>query len=178
MTATRNLDNLIEDLLRYSRLDTATPTWAEVNVSALIGAILRDRNRVIAEQGIQISVELPFETLRGWEQGLTQALANVIDNAIKYSRDARPPRIHIQGEELANGYRIVVSDNGIGFDIKYHDRIFGLFNRLVRQEEFEGTGAGLAIAKKSLEKQGGKIWAESQPGAGATFFIELPKQER
>ncbi len=68
-----------------------------------------------------------------------------------------------------------VADNGVGFDMKYHDRIFGLFNRLVRAEEFEGTGAGLAIAKKVLEKQGGRIWAESEPARGATFFVELPK---
>ena len=69
----------------------------------------------------------------------------------------------------------MISDNGIGFDMKYHDRIFGLFNRLVRQEEFEGTGAGLAIAKKVVEKLGGKIWAESKLGSGAKFFIEVPK---
>ena len=69
---------------------------------------------------------------------------------------------------------VTVEDNGIGFDMKYHERIFGLFNRLVRQEEFEGTGAGLAIAKKLVEKMKGKIWAESAPGAGAAFHVELP----
>ena len=70
---------------------------------------------------------------------------------------------------------MTVSDNGIGFDMKYHDRIFGLFNRLVRMEDYEGTGAGLAIVRKVLEKQGGRVWAESAPGAGATFFVELPR---
>ena len=105
-------------------------------------------------------------------------MTNLIDNALKYSRDAKPPRIDITSQELADAFRIMISDNGIGFDMKYHDRIFGLFNRLVRQEEFEGTGAGLAIVKKVVEKLGGKIWAESKPGSGATFFVEVPKKVR
>jgi signal transduction histidine kinase len=77
-------------------------------------------------------------------------------------------------EQRSDGVQISVSDNGIGFDMKYHDRIFGLFSRLVRQEDFEGTGAGLAIVKKVVEKMGGMIRAESSPGSGATFWIELP----
>ncbi|PYV40560.1 MAG: hypothetical protein DMG09_06520 [Acidobacteria bacterium] len=84
-------------------------------------------------------------------------------------------RVHITSQELSDAVRIVISDNGIGFDMKYHDRIFGLFNRLVRQEDFEGTGAGLAIVKKVVEKLRGRIWAESKPGSGAKFFVELPK---
>ena len=122
-----------------------------------------------------MSIDLPFNTIHCWERGLNQVLTNLIDNAIKYSRHAAPPKITITGEELAHAYRLRIGDNGIGFDMKYHDRIYGLFNRLVRQSEFEGTGAGLAIARKALDKQGGRIWAESQPGAGAVFFVELPK---
>jgi light-regulated signal transduction histidine kinase (bacteriophytochrome) len=70
-----------------------------------------------------------------------------------------------------------VSDNGIGFDLKYQARIFGLFNRLVRAEEFEGTGAGLAIVRKLVEEQGGRVWPDSKPGEGATFYVELPKHQ-
>ena len=102
-------------------------------------------------------------------------LTNLIDNALKYSRHANPPRIQIASQEFSNAFRITISDNGIGFDMKYHDRIFGLFNRLVRQEDYEGTGAGLAIVKKVVEKLGGKIWAEAAPGLGAKFFVQLPK---
>jgi len=113
--------------------------------------------------------------VRTWERGLLQVLTNLIDNALKYSRKAKPPRISIASQDISGVFRIEVSDNGIGFDMKYHDRIFGLFNRLVRAEEFEGTGAGLAIVKKVVEKLGGKLWAESKPGSGAKFFVELPK---
>jgi signal transduction histidine kinase len=121
-----------------------------------------------------VNVDLSETSVRTWERGLLQVLVNLIDNALKYSRNASPPCIHITSQQLSSGFQIVVSDNGIGFDMKYHDRIFGLFNRLVRQEEFEGTGAGLAIVKKVVEKLGGRIWAESKPGSGAAFFVELP----
>jgi signal transduction histidine kinase len=104
-------------------------------------------------------------------------MTNLIDNALKYSRHATPPRIRISSEQVPDAVRITVSDNGIGFDMKYHDRIYGLFNRLVRQEDFEGTGAGLAIVKKVIEKMGGTIRAESMLGSGATFIVELPNAE-
>jgi len=174
ITATSNLDHLIEDLLHYSRLDAETPSLADVNLRGLVEAILKDRSLVIAEQHIEVTVDIPFTTLRTWERGLVQVLTNLIDNALKYSRDAGPPRLGIRAEALGNAWRLVVSDNGIGFDMKYHDRIFGLFNRLVRADEFEGTGAGLAIVKKLMEKLGGTIRAESAPGQGATFLVELP----
>jgi light-regulated signal transduction histidine kinase (bacteriophytochrome) len=137
--------------------------------------ILRDRDLVIKEQHIEVTVDLPATQLLTWERGLLQVLSNLIDNAIKYSRHAKPPRLRIAATELSDAWCISVADNGVGFDMKYHDRIFKLFNRLVRMEEFEGTGAGLAIARKVVEKQGGRLWAESAPGQGATFFVELPK---
>ncbi|MBI1786774.1 MAG: ATP-binding protein [Acidobacteria bacterium] len=177
MTATRNLDHLIEDLLHYSRLDAESPSLTEVELGRVVETILRDRSHIIAERKVEIGVDLRVRAVHGWERGITQVLTNLIDNAVKYSRDAQPPSIRIHASELPEAWRITVQDNGIGFDMKYHDRIFGLFNRLVRPEQFEGTGAGLAIVKKLVEKQGGRIWAESEPGRGATFFVELPKQQ-
>jgi signal transduction histidine kinase len=175
-TAAANLDRLIEDLLHYARLDAETPALTEVNLRGLVEAILNDRSLVIAEQRVEVTVDLPFTTLRTWERGLVQVLTNLIDNAMKYSRKASPPRLSIHAQALDGAWRLSVSDNGIGFDMKFHDRMFGLFNRLERAEEFEGTGAGLAIVKKVLAKQGGRIWAESAPGQGATFFVELPSR--
>ncbi len=174
ITATKNLDRLIEDLLYYSRLDVQTPSPTDVDLAAILDTILKDRKPVIASQGTIVSVGLSAKHLFTWHRGLLQVLANLIDNAIKYTRNAVPPTVHIGSEADPDRIRITVADNGIGFDMKYHDRIFGLFNRLVRQEDFEGTGAGLAIVKKVLDKMGGSVHAESSPGAGSTFIVELP----
>lgn len=174
ITASHNLDQLIEDLLNYSRFVAEKPESNEVHLPDLIGRILRDRSLTLGEQGVQVDLQLPPLVLQTWECGLHQVLSNLIDNALKYSRHARPPRLSIQAERLEACCRIRVADNGIGFDMKYHDRIFGLFNRLVRTSEFEGTGAGLAIVAKLVDKLGGSVRAESSLGQGATFLIDLP----
>ena len=177
LTATRSLDRLIEDLLHYSRLDAETPSRTDVDLADMLEAILTDRKAAIVERHAEVADNLSVRRVRTWERGLLQTMTNLIDNALKYSRDSRPPRIHVSSEQVPGAVRITVSDNGIGFDMKYHDRIFGLFNRLVRQEDFEGTGAGLAIVKKVIEKMGGTIRADSMPGSGTTFFVELPGAE-
>ena len=174
LTATHNLDQLIEDLLHYSRLDAETPACTEVDLTRVVELILNDRRSVILEQGAEVTVSAAVAKAWTWERGLAQVLSNLIDNALKYSRMAKPSRIHISTEDDGGIIRISVADNGIGFDMKYHDRIFGLFNRLVRQEDFEGTGAGLAIARKVTEKLGGRLWAKSTPGSGAIFYVQWP----
>lgn len=174
--ATMKMNRLIDDLLAYSRLDVETVKLDDVSLRGLIDTIVKDYSQCIAERQVEISVEIPAITVRTWERGLTQVLTNLIDNALKYSRDSRPPRVNIQGKELRSVFRLSITDNGIGFDMQSHDLIFGLFNRLVRPDEFEGTGAGLAIVKKVVEKQSGRVWAESVPGTGTTFFVELPKK--
>jgi len=181
LTATRNLDRLIEDLLHYSRLDAETPAPTDIDLSRLIDRVIQDCNPAILKSQAQVTVDLGVTHMRAWERGLSQVVTNLVDNALKYSRGAAPPRVRIAVTPVGDAVRIAVSDNGIGFDMQYHDRIFGLFNRLVRQEDFEGTGAGLAITKKVLDKMNGSLWAESSPGAGATFFVQLslvPPQDR
>lgn len=102
-------------------------------------------------------------------------LRNLIGNALKFSRDRQPPRVEI-GSRSEAGRRILwVRDNGVGFDMKYHDRMFGIFQRLHRAEEFPGTGVGLALVFKAVQRMGGRVWAESTLGAGATFFLEFPE---
>jgi len=173
--ATRNLDRLIDGLLHFARLNAATPSFAETNLRRLVTAILDDRLLIITELGVKVRVNVPDITLKTWESGLLQVLSNLIDNALKFSGKAIPPRIDIRVEETGQTLRLVVSDNGIGFDMKYFERIFGLFSRGVGAEEFEGSGAGLAIVKKVVDKLGGTIRAESQPGQGATFYVDLPR---
>jgi PAS domain S-box-containing protein len=174
LTATRSLDRLIEDLLYYSRVDAETRTDTAVDLDRLITAILHDRKLAIVEHRAEVSVVLGVKSFYAWERGLNQIMTNLIDNALKYSRGAQPPRLRVLSGEHDGAIRLTVEDNGIGFDMKYHERIFGLFNRLVRQEEFEGTGAGLAITRKLVEKMKGRIWAESAPAAGAAFHVQLP----
>jgi light-regulated signal transduction histidine kinase (bacteriophytochrome) len=102
-------------------------------------------------------------------------VGNLLDNAIKYSRHAHPPHVRIETAQTPLSWRLMIYDNGVGFDMKYHDRIFGLFQRLVTSEEFEGTGAGLAIVRKITDRLGGTVCAEGRPGSGATFLVELPR---
>lgn len=177
IVAVKNLDCLIEDLLKYSRLDADTPVFTDVNLADVVQRVLKDRTHAMNFYGTVLTVEVPPLMRHTWERGLLQVLSNLIDNAIKYSQKANPPRLTVKAETTAGGWRISVADNGIGFDMKYHDRIFGLFNRLVRAGEYEGTGAGLAIVKKLVEKLGGTIHAESAPGKGATFLLEVKDAE-
>ena len=173
-TAARNLDRLIEDLLQYARLEAETAAETSVDLSRLVDGVLRDCKPAILQRRAEITVRLCATRIHTWERGVAQVLANLVDNALKYSRDADPPSITIASEERDGEVVITVTDNGIGFDMKYHDRMFGLFNRLVRQEDYEGTGVGLALVRKVADKLGGRAWAESEPGGGASFHVALP----
>jgi signal transduction histidine kinase len=107
-----------------------------------------------------------------WD-GLAIVLRNLLDNALKFSRDARPPAIEIGASSEAGKVILRVRDNGIGFDMKFHDRIFEIFSRLQRSEDYSGTGVGLALVRKAMQRMGGRVWAQSAPGKGSTFFLEL-----
>jgi light-regulated signal transduction histidine kinase (bacteriophytochrome) len=103
------------------------------------------------------------------------ALRNLLENALKFSRDLPTPHIEIGGRETDKTCVLWVRDNGIGFDMQYHDRIFEIFQRLHRPEDYPGTGVGLAIVRKVMQRMGGRVWGESTPGDGATFYLEVPK---
>ncbi|MGH7553764.1 MAG: sensor histidine kinase, partial [Longimicrobiales bacterium] len=114
------------------------------------------------------------ETVVADADALAQALRNYLDNAIKFTRDVANPRIEIGAAQVSDSCRLWVRDKGIGFDMKYHYRIFENLERLHRVEDHPGTGIGLAIVRKAMERLGGRAWAESVPGDGSTFFIEIP----
>jgi len=173
--AAANLDQLVQDTLEFARLDGETVSTAPVDLPALVAALLRQREPQIREHGAEITTAFPVTHVTTWPRGLERVLANLLDNALKYSRRARPPRIGLATAETATDWLLTVRDNGIGFEMRHHDRLFGLFHRLPNAAGFEGTGAGLAIAKKITDRLGGTLRAESAPGEGAAFFVQLPK---
>lgn len=173
-TGVKRMEALIKDLLTYSRTTHAegdSPGQpADLNF-ALEQALRRVDTRIAENQASVSSDNLPI--VYGDEGQLAHVFQNLLSNALKYRKAAETPRIHI-GAENQNGQWIVsVTDNGIGFDQNQAERIFGLFKRLHRDEEYPGTGVGLAICKRIVERYQGRMWAESKVGIGSTFYIAL-----
>lgn len=173
--ASQQMSRLIDDLLDYSRMELHPMESATIGIGSLIDSILFEKRKEIKERGADVEVSVPFETIRGDADGLALALRNYVDNALKFTDASETPKLTIGGEETDRSWTIWVRDRGIGFDMSFHDRIFDIFQRLHRSEDYEGTGVGLAIVKKAVERMGGRIWAESTPGEGSTFYMEIPK---
>ena len=174
--AVNSMHHLIDDLLAYSRMQRREWTASPVQLAGLVGKVVDEM--LLACEGDQpvIRTEIPDATIYVDSDGLAQALRNLLSNAIKFSCKSAQPYIEIAGQEDAETITLSVKDNGIGFDMKYHDRIFGIFQRLERPEEYPGTGIGLALVRGSMERMGGQVWAESAPGQGATFYLRIPRQ--
>jgi signal transduction histidine kinase len=175
--AAATMKQFIDDLLEYSRLERREAELAPVDVRGLVDSILSERQAEIEQRKIAVNVDIPLPAVIADRAMLRQALANLLDNAIKYSRDATTPRIVVRGAEENGQVVFSVNDNGCGFDMKDHERLFQIFQRLHTAEEFEGTGIGLSTVKRAIEKQGGRVWAESAVGKGATFTFVIPKRE-
>lgn len=172
--ATLHMSQLVNDLLAYSRLQQLTEQIEPVGLQACVQAVAAPfRDELEARQG-ELTV-LIHDDLRvqANPKGLAIIVRNLIDNALKFTPAGESPRITIEALVFSDHVRISVTDQGIGFDMKYHDRIFGMFQRLHRHEQIPGTGIGLALVQKAAERMGGRIWATSTPGAGATFFVAL-----
>jgi PAS domain S-box-containing protein len=169
----RIMGDLIGDLLEYSRMERRDMSHDPVAVQPLVQQVLAGYEADIRQQGVCVDVSLPPVTLVLDPEGMAVVLRNLVGNAIKFSRDSHPPRITIGGERLEGRYRLWVRDNGIGFDMKYHDRVFAMFQRLHRAEDFSGTGVGLALVAKAVQRMDGRVWAQSAPGEGATFYLEF-----
>ncbi|MVM34556.1 response regulator [Spirosoma sp. HMF4905] len=187
-TAASRMSTLIRDLLAYSRISTRQETAAPVSLSKLVQTVLSDLADSVRETDALIQVE-PLPTVMGNASQLSQLFDNLLSNALKFRRMGSAPIIRLRASlidvldmplslkpaRLANQYyRIDVSDNGVGFDEKYLDRIFQVFQRLHGKSEYAGTGVGLAICEKVVANHGGAITASSQPGQGATFSVYLP----
>lgn len=171
----RQMGELIEDLLEYSRMERRDMGHESIAIEPLVQQIVEGYRADIEQSGAVVRLAIEPMTLALDREGLSVALRNLIGNALKFSRSNEAPAIEI-GARTDAGRRILwVRDNGVGFDMKYHDRIFGIFQRLHRPEDFPGTGVGLALVSKAAQRMGGSVRAESQPGAGATFYLEFPE---
>jgi len=172
--AATQMHQLIDDLLAYSRIERCALQTVPMALPALVQAVLAECRPDLDAAGAIVSVELPELIVPVDYDGMVVALRNLLDNALKFSRHARPPRVDIGGRVDARCAVIWVRDNGIGFDMKFHDRIFEIFHRLESSSAYPGTGVGLALVRKAMQRMGGRVWAEGEAGRGATFFVELP----
>jgi PAS domain S-box-containing protein len=169
--ATR-MKRLISDLLSFSRVNTRAQEPVLTDLNRVVEQVLKDLQMAVEENEATITYD-PMPHLKVDATQLAQVFQNLIGNSLKF-RSGQPPQVHIGAKRLDGGWQFSVRDNGIGIDPRYADRIFIIFQRLHTREEYSGTGIGLAICKKIVERHGGRIWMESQLGQGATFFFTLP----
>jgi PAS domain S-box-containing protein len=171
------MQSLINDLLAYSRVGTRGGAFETVDLNVVVGRVLATLGPAMEEQdAVVTSATLP--SLEADAGQLTQLFQNLIANAIKFRRPGEAPRVHISAEEQGDEWVLSVRDNGIGIDPEYADRIFVIFQRLHSRSEYPGTGIGLAICKKIVERHGGRIWLEAEKGKGSTFHFSFPARQR
>lgn len=173
--AARRMTALIDDLLRLSRCSRMQLVWADVNLNDLVTQVIEELRPEFGARRIEwIRGDLPV--IRGDDSLLRQVFVNLVGNALKYSSRQASTRIEIRAAESPQSeWTVLVSDNGVGFDPARKDKLFGAFQRLHTAQEFEGTGIGLVNVKRIILRHGGRVWAESRPGQGATFYFSLPR---
>ncbi len=175
--ATLQMGNLVDDLLNLSRLGRQPLTLQETNLNALVTSVKTDLASEVSGREIEWRIAV-LPTVECDPGLIKQVLSNLLANAVKFPRPRKPARIEI-GLAAENGQpALFVRDNGVGFSMKYADKLFGVFQRLHRQEDFEGAGVGLATVERILQKHGGRIWAQAEPGQGAAFYFTLPSLTR
>jgi two-component system CheB/CheR fusion protein len=167
------LDRLILDVLTYSRAAAGEVGIGPVDTERVAREVIAQYPE-LSEGGVRIAVESPLEPVLGHEASLAQCLSNLLLNAVKFMAPGVAPHVRVRTERLHSLVRIWVEDNGIGIDPEYQQKIFGMFEKLHRQEEYPGTGIGLAIVKKAVERMGGLAGVESARGKGSRFWIQLP----
>jgi PAS domain S-box-containing protein len=165
------MQNLINDLLLYSRVGSRSEPFAPVDSGTALAAALKNLEVALRESGAQVTHD-PLPRVTGDLVQLTQLFQNLIGNALKF-RGERPPAIHIGAKKQNKEWVFSVRDNGIGIEPQYYQRIFQIFQRLHARDEYPGTGIGLAICKRIIERHDGRIWVESRFGEGATFYFTL-----
>lgn len=166
---------LIEDMLVYSRIERRPLDAQPLDAGTVLSAVLASVRHIIDARDVAVTCEVPSSQIVADREGFAMVWRNLVDNALKFTRGREFPKIEIGAQEDAEHIQLWIRDNGVGFDMKYHERVFEIFQRLHRAEDYPGTGVGLALVKKAVNRMGGRVWAQSAPGEGATFFMELPK---
>jgi light-regulated signal transduction histidine kinase (bacteriophytochrome) len=174
--AANRMQNLIFSLLNYSRLNSSVYVFEEVNLTEIVDDVLKNLAELIEDNQVTV-VTGKLPAVRGIPEQLNQLFTNLLTNSIKYRKSGVPLKINIGSEHSPqNGYwKVFVSDNGIGFDSQYSEKIFELFQRLHSKFEYEGTGIGLSIVKKIVQNHKGFVEAKGTVGVGATFIIHFPE---
>ncbi|MBK7178985.1 MAG: PAS domain S-box protein [Chloroflexi bacterium] len=167
------MKQLIQDLLSFSRVGTRGKPFEPVEIKVILKEALTNLETSIQETAAQIDHDDLLPTITGDAGQLVQLFQNLLSNAIKFRGEA-PPKIHIGVQKQESDWQFSIRDNGIGFDPQFSDRIFIIFQRLHTRANYGGTGIGLAICKKIVERHGGNIWVHSQPNAGTTFYFTIP----
>lgn len=184
ISSSQRMRSMASDILNYSSLSTNPQAFDAVSLETVIAEILDDYELLLQERNVEVIVE-ELPVVEGNRAQIKQAFQNLISNSIKFSRSGQPPVIRIfcssphsasKIEEAALCH-VVVADNGIGFEKEYQERIFSLFERLNNKDQYEGSGIGLSITRKIIERHHGRISAESTPGEGARFTISLPAKQ-
>lgn len=179
IAASQRMRRLISDLLLLSRIGRQTELYSRVDLNRVLSEVLLEFEVQIQERHVQLIQPAKLPIITGNATELASIFRNLLGNALKFSPVPYPnsqgPQVEVGCSDQAKEYLFWVRDWGIGIDPNYHEKIFGLFQRLRRREEFEGTGAGLAIVRKGVSAHGGRIWVESQPNLGSTFFFTLPR---
>lgn len=170
----KKMGALIDDVLSFSRIGRREMESADIDMNALAASVFEELKAGTEGRSVEFDVE-PLPRARGDRSMVRQALANLLANAVKFTRPRSEARIRLAGRVDGNRCFYFVRDNGVGFDMKYADKLFGVFQRLHGPDEFEGTGVGLAIVKRIVEKHGGEVWAEGEIDKGATFYFVLPR---
>jgi signal transduction histidine kinase len=176
-SSTKQMNQLIEDLLEYSRLERSQFRHEKIKIRELITSNTLIYKNELEKGNFILLTHIPDIELVADEKGLTIALRNLIENALKFSAESAHPEIEIEVKENTTSWIIRVTDNGIGFDMKYSERIFEIFQRLQLPEDYPGTGIGLAMVSKAMQRMQGKAWATSKPGQGSSFYLEIPKTD-
>jgi light-regulated signal transduction histidine kinase (bacteriophytochrome) len=166
------MQQLISDLLEFSRVGTRGTPFQPINVGSVLECVRGNLKAVIEETGATVTCDDWLPTVEADETQMIQLFQNLIGNGIKF-RNERPPEIHVSARREGDRWLFAVRDNGIGIERTYWEQIFVIFQRLHTRQKYPGTGIGLSVCKRIVERHGGKIWLDSEPGRGTTFYFTL-----